>query len=108
MPMGNGELFLPVKAAIRKAIGKKEGDWVNIILYPDDSPTEIPEELLICLTDEPAVHKIFLSYTSGEQKAFIDWIYAAKREETKVKRIAAMLKKVAIGERYHVSSNEKM
>ncbi|MEY3398621.1 MAG: hypothetical protein RL220_1215, partial [Bacteroidota bacterium] len=27
MPMGNGQLFLPVKADIRKKIGKKEGDW---------------------------------------------------------------------------------
>jgi hypothetical protein len=28
MPMGNGHLFLPVKAAIRKQIKKQEGDWV--------------------------------------------------------------------------------
>ena len=32
MPMGNGTLFLPVKAAIRKKIGKEEGDHVQIIL----------------------------------------------------------------------------
>ena len=32
MPMGNGKLFLPVKAAIRKKIGKNAGDFVRIKL----------------------------------------------------------------------------
>ena len=59
MPMGNGNLFLPVKAAIRKKIGKKEGDFVHITLYKDNLPVEIPEELQTCLMDEPAVYKNF-------------------------------------------------
>jgi len=33
MPMRNGQLFLPVKAAIRKQIAKKAGDYVQVILY---------------------------------------------------------------------------
>ena len=95
MPMGNGRLFLPVKAEVRKKIGKKAGDFVNIVLYPDHDPTEIPEELLLCLLDDPAAHKTFLGYTSGEQKAFIDWIYSAKKMETKVERITKTLKKLS-------------
>ncbi len=95
MPMGNGKLFLPVKADIRKKIRKKEGDYVNIILYADNDPTEIPEELLLCLLDNPVEYKTFLSYTDGEQKAFIDWIYSAKTEETRVDRIANTLDKLA-------------
>lgn len=95
MPMGNGKLFLPVKADIRKKIGKKEGDYVNIVLYADNDPFEIPEEFLLCLLDNPTEHNVFLSYTEGEQKAFIDWIYSAKKEETKVTRIAKTLDKLA-------------
>ena len=87
MPLGNGNLFLPVKAEIRKKIGKKEGDYVHVILYPDNLPTEIPEELQLCLLDEPVAYKTFLSYTNGEQKAFVEWIYSAKKEETKIERI---------------------
>lgn len=68
MPMGNGKLFLPVKADIRKIIGKKEGDWVNIVLFADNAPTEIPEELLDCLKDDPMAHKTFLTYSDGQQK----------------------------------------
>jgi hypothetical protein len=91
MPMGDGNLFLPVKAEIRKKIGKQEGDYVHVILYADNSPTEIPEELQLCLKDEPDAYKTFLSYPDGEQKAFIDWIYSAKTDNTKVERIAKTL-----------------
>ncbi len=37
--------------------------------------------------------------TEGEQKAFIDWIYTAKKEETKVERIAETIKKIMKGEK---------
>ncbi|SDL76915.1 YdeI/OmpD-associated family protein [Siphonobacter aquaeclarae] len=87
MPMGNGHLFLPVKAEIRKKIKKKEGDTVRIVLYPDDIPTEIPEELADCLKDAPGVYDAFLRLTDAEQKAAIDWIYTAKQEDTKARRI---------------------
>ena len=51
MPMKAGTLFLPIKAEIRKAIKKKEGDTVHIILYEDNTPLEIPEELTLCLKE---------------------------------------------------------
>lgn len=95
MPMGNGKLFLPVKAEIRKKIGKEEGDWINVVLFADNAPTEIPEELLLCLRDDPAAYKTFLSYTDGQRKEFIDWIYSAKTDQTKVERIAETLRKLA-------------
>jgi hypothetical protein len=91
MPMGNGQLFLPVKAEIRKKIGKKEGDWINVILYLDNSPIEIPYELLICLKEDTRAYESFMKRNDGEKKAIIDWIYSAKHEETKVSRIAKTL-----------------
>ncbi len=94
MPMGNGRLFLPVKAEIRKRIGKKEGDWVKVVLFIDNSPTEIPEEFLLCLKEDPAAYESFLTYTDGQQKEFIDWIYSAKTDKTKVERIAETLNKL--------------
>lgn len=88
MPMGKRGLFLPVKADIRKKIGKKEGDHVHIILFPDNDPLPIPDDLRVCLQDEEQAYRNFLSYSEGEKRAFIDWIAAAKTEETKTKRIA--------------------
>lgn len=94
MPLGDGRLFLPVKAEIRKKIGKQEGDWVQVTLYRDASPTEIPEELLECFKLEPGALDSFLSYSAGEQQSIIDWIYSAKTDETKVERIAKTLGRI--------------
>ncbi|MEN7551714.1 YdeI/OmpD-associated family protein [Rapidithrix thailandica] len=96
MPMGNGKLFLPVKAAIRKEIKKEAGDMVKITLYADHSPLEIPEEVILCFENEPKkVYEAFVSFTESEQKAYLDWIYAAKTDETKVSRIVKMMEKLS-------------
>lgn len=92
-PMGNGMLFFPVKAAVRKIIRKEAGDFVILTLFNDESPLEVPDELLACLKMEPKAYQGFLRFPEGEQKAFVEWIYAAKRDETKVKRIAATIEK---------------
>jgi len=105
MPMGNGKLFLPVKAAIRKAIGKKEGDYVKIRLYADNAPTEIPDELKECLELEQEVYEKFLNYSQGEQKAFIEWIYSAKTDSTKVERIRKTMELIEKGDKLGKKTN---
>lgn len=99
MPMGNGMLFLPVKAEIRKKIGKQAGDYVRVTLFADNLPAELPEELRLCLADEPRALAAFLSYTDGEQKAFIEWIYRATTEAAKVERIAKSIDKILNGQK---------
>ncbi len=97
--MGNGRLFLPIKAAIRKQIGKQAGDFVNVVLFKDSAPLEIPDELVMCLSDEPTAYEKFKQLTEGEQKAFIDWIYSAKTDETKVNRIATTINNLLNGQK---------
>lgn len=99
MPMGNGELFLPVKAEIRKKTGKKEGDTVHVKLWPDDAPLEAPQEFLDCLEDEPAALKTFQGFPEKEKKKYLDWIYAVKTDELKVARMAEAINKMARGEK---------
>lgn len=94
MPMGNGMLFLPVKAEIRKNTKKKEGDFVHVILYPDNEPLEVPEEMLMCLQDEPEALHFFNSISESEQKFYIQWIYSAKKEETKIDRLAKTINRL--------------
>ena len=94
MPMGDGTLFFPVRAEIRKKIKKEAGDEVHIVLYTDLSVLEIPEELLTCLKDEPLAHERFLKLSEGKQKEIIDWIAQGKKEETKVERIASCIEKL--------------
>jgi hypothetical protein len=101
MPMGNGKLFLPVKAEIRKKIRKKEGDFVKVTLYPDNEPLKIPKEMLICLGDEPGALKFFKSLTESEQNFYIKWIYSAKKKETKILRLTKAMDRLAKGFKLH-------
>ncbi|NII27727.1 DUF1905 domain-containing protein [Pseudoflavitalea sp. X16] len=97
MPMTNGSMFMPVKVEIRKQIKKSEGDQVKLVLYADDDPLDIPPDLLECLRDEPAAHKTFYGFPESEQKQYIDWIYSAKKEETRVERIAEAINRLTRG-----------
>lgn len=107
MPMGEGRLFLPVKAAIRKKISKQAGDYVHITLYADASSLEIPEEIILCLENEPReVYDTFVSFTEGEQKAYLDWIYVAKTDETKANRIIKMMDRLQKKLKFHDKATE--
>lgn len=101
MPMGNGQLFLPVKAEIRKKIKKQEGDHVHVILYPDNEPLETPEEMLLCLTEEPKALAFFKSLSESEQKFYIQWVYSAKKEETKINRLAKTINRLLEGKKLY-------
>lgn len=105
MSMGNGTLFLPVKAEIRKKIKKDVGDYVHVVLFPDNEPLEIPEEMLLCLQDEPNALQFFNSLSESEQKFYIDWIYAAKKEETKIDRLAKTVNRLVLGLKLYEKEN---
>jgi Domain of unknown function (DUF1905)/Bacteriocin-protection, YdeI or OmpD-Associated len=103
-PMGNGNLFLPVRAEIRKAIKKQAGDWVHIILYPDNEPLETPQELWECLDEEPKALEFYKSLSESEQKYYINWIYEAKQEETKIGRIIKTIDRLKLGKKMYDQS----
>jgi len=94
MSMGDGTMFLPVKAEIRKAIGKDEGDWVHIILYSDELPHVCHEDFRTCLQTDPVACRNFYNKSEAEQKAFIDWIFSVRNDEVVVERMAEALNKL--------------
>jgi len=106
MPSGNGNLFLPIKSEIRKAIKKEAGERVHIILYPDNEPLEVPEEMLMCLKDEPPALKFFNSLSESEKRYYINWIYSAKKEETKVNRLAKSINRLLKKEKFYEVEKE--
>ena len=106
MPMGDGNLFLPVRAEIRKAIGKREGDTVHVVLYPDNEPLEVPEEMLLCLDDDPDAKRFFQSLSEGEQKYYIQHIYSAKKEETRIHRLAKAIHRLARGLKFNDQASD--
>ena len=93
MPMKTGEFFLPIKAEIRKEIGKQEGDQVELILFAEREVDEIasPEDLIACLEDEPKAYLAFTNCSETEQKAMLNWIAEAKHDDARVQRIARVM-----------------
>lgn len=95
MPMGNGKLFLPVKAAIRKKIKKEAGDWVEVILFPDPVSIEMPTDFLLCLKENPELHDCFFqTLNETEQQAIIAEINASRSEEDKIERMGKILNRL--------------
>ncbi len=101
MPMGNGNLFLPVKAEIRKKIKKEAGDLVHVKLYLDASPLVIPQELIDCLNEYPEAMEFYESLTQSEKRLYLNWVYSAKQEDTKANRIVKMIDKLLLGKKMH-------
>lgn len=97
MPSGKNRLFLPIKAEIRKKIKKEAGDTVHIVLYSDETPVELTEELQECFEFYPEAYETYQKLTDSEKKHYLDWVYEAKQDETKVKRIAQMMDKLTDG-----------
>ncbi|MBS1635772.1 MAG: DUF1905 domain-containing protein [Bacteroidetes bacterium] len=100
MPMGNGSLFLPVKAEIRKKIKKQAGDFVHVVLYADNAPFETPEDLKLCLDEEPGALHFYNSLVDGEKKLYADWINSAKKEETRIDRLSQTLNSLRDGKKF--------
>lgn len=101
LPTKENGMILPLNATVRKKIFKKEGDYVNVILYADESPLEIPDEFLICLLDSPKANQFFKSLSSSNQKYYIDWIETSKKMETKVERITKTIERLENGLKFY-------
>ena len=92
MPLGKGKLFLPVKASIRKAIQKQEGDTVHLILFEDAMPEAFIYEIHQCIADEnPILLDQFLQLKNDQQMNLLNQIYDVKNEQEKVVKIAALI-----------------
>jgi len=89
LPHGNGKHWLHVRKEIRTAIGKDEGDMVNICIVQDDSPktVDIPEYLQWLLENEPEMMKAFQLLSYSNKKFWVEYIQEPKSDEAKAKRI---------------------
>jgi hypothetical protein len=87
LPMGEGNFIMPINNAMRKILGKRQGEKVTVSLAADNDPFAFNAELIACLKDEPAAYLYFKKLSGSHQKYFSKWIDAAKTTATKAKRI---------------------
>ncbi len=106
MPIGNGEHAIYVRKEIQEAIGKKEGQEVEIVLEKNNEPRtlEIPEDFQWLLDDDHELKQKFEKLSFYNKCAIVHHINEAKRDETRVRRIENMIERIKFGFR----SGQKM
>lgn len=95
IPMGGGSFIMAVNAAMRKAIGKRQGATIKVELEEDKSEFVYNKDFMDCLKDEPVAMSFFKSLPGSHQRYFSKWIDSAKTEPTRVKRIAMSVNALA-------------
>ncbi len=91
LPMGDGKFILPLNGAMRKAIGKKQGDKVKVVMEKDDRKMTLSHDLMACLKEDPDALRFFKSLPGSHQLYFSKWIESAKTAQTKTKRIVTAM-----------------
>lgn len=92
MPKGDGQLFLPVNATIRKKLKKQAGDHVRIVFYSADDPPVLPEEMEACFDFEPPeARRAYNHLSADEQHALLKRINAAQSDDKRAQRIRKMM-----------------
>lgn len=103
VPMGEGDFIIALKSSLRKELKKQEGAILELTLEEDkDFKIDMPADLEICLSEEEHLMENFLKMPKSHQNYYINWLNAAKTEQTRTKRltqtVVAMDKKMQFGE----------
>jgi len=88
-----GEFLLGLSRAVREAAGVDAGDTVEVELALDTAPREVdvPEALSEALAGDPIAAAAFVGLAFTHRKEYARWIDEAKRDETRLRRIARAL-----------------
>ncbi|TCC82813.1 YdeI/OmpD-associated family protein [Pedobacter hiemivivus] len=92
VPMGEGDFILALNGTIRKQLRKEMGAMLTLVLEEDATfKIEMPEDLELCLSDEPRLLESFLKAPKSHQNWYINWVNAAKTEPTRTKRLVRIV-----------------
>lgn len=100
IPMGEGDFIIPLKADLRKKLGKSRGETLLVQIEEDKSEKTLSPELMECLADDKEAMTSFKKLPPSHQHYYSNWIESAKTPETKAKRIAQALNGLAKGFHY--------
>ncbi len=100
-PTGDGGHYMAVNREVREGAQVKAGDRVQVIMETDAEPrtVELPPDLEKALAKSKAARTRFdqLSYT--HRKEYVQWIEAAKRPDTRQRRLAQTIERLETSEK---------
>ena len=92
VPMGEGDFIIALKTSLRKELKKEEGAVLHLELEEDlDFKIEMPDDLELCLSDDPQLLETFLKLPKSHQNYYINWLNTAKTEVTRTKRLTQII-----------------
>ncbi len=92
-----GQAGLPFHAEDREAAGVKAGDQVEVTLALDLEPriVEVPDDLAAAMAGNEGMRERFDVLAYSKRKDFVRQVTDAKTEETRERRIAAVVRKLS-------------
>ena len=94
-----GEFLLGFSRDVRVRAGVEAGDTVELELALDTAPreVEVPPALAEALRDDGAARRAFAGLSYTHRKEYARWIAEAKRDDTRVRRVAEALRMLREG-----------
>ena len=92
VPMGEGDFIIALKTSLRRELKKEEGAVLHLELEEDlDFKIEMPDDLELCLSDDPQLLETFLKLPKSHRNYYINWLNTAKTEVTRTKRLTQIV-----------------
>ena len=89
-----------VNRNVKAATGVDAPDRVRVAMELDSEPrtVAVPRDLKVALAAVPGASKAFAAMSFTHRREYVEWVEDAKRPETRVRRIAATVRRVTSGE----------
>jgi len=100
-PDGEGGHTMMVNKAMQHEGGAIPGKTVRVTLERDTAPRVLilPKDFKSALSANAKARATFDAFAPSHKRAYVDWITQAKREETRVARIAKSMEMIAAGKK---------
>lgn len=99
--MGLPCYMLGITKEIRNKIGKQAGDIIQVEIEKDEEERIIilPQDFAAALEKNTAAQEFYQSLSYSGQRKYFQWVDSAKKEETRSKRVAEAVERLARGEK---------
>lgn len=94
-----GESMVGFSKAARAEAGVELGDTLTFTITADTAPrvVEVPDDLAAALATDPVAAQTFGAMAYSHRKEYVRWVTEAKREQTRLDRIAKTVEMVRAG-----------